>query len=108
MFASFPHWYATMFSGFYIPLVFMLLALIIRGVSFEFRGQIDQERWRNTWDWTLDVGSFLRPIVWGVVLGNLMTGMPIDGNKEMDGGFAQFLYAFASLSREMFHLLFLF
>ena len=50
MFAAFPHWYATMFSGFYIPLVFMLLALILRGVAFEFRSKIDQDKWRNTWD----------------------------------------------------------
>jgi len=102
MFAAFPHWYATMFSGFYIPLVFMLLALIIRGVSFAFRGEIDQQRWRNTWDWALFVGSFLPPILWGVVLGNFMTGMPIDGDKEMVGGFAQFLHPFALLSGVMF------
>src|SRR5690625_7540939 len=77
LFAAFPHWYATMSSGFYIPLVFMLLAVIIRGVSFAFRGEIDQQRWRNTWDWALFVGSFLPPILWSVVLGNFMTGMQI-------------------------------
>lgn len=104
MFAAFPHWYATLFSGFYIPLVFMLFALIIRGVSFEFRGQVDNQKWRNLWDWTLSIGSFLPPILWGVVLGNFMTGMPIDENKEMVGGFLQFLHPFALLTGVMFLL----
>lgn len=102
MFAAFPHWYATLFSGFYIPLVFMLLALILRGVSFQFRGQVDTERWRNSWDWALFIGSFLPPILWGVVLANFMTGMPIDQNKEMVGGFLQFLHPYALLSGIMF------
>jgi len=102
MFAAFPHWYATMFSGFYIPLVFMLLALIVRGISFEFRGKVETDSWRNTWDWALFIGSLLPPILWGVVLANFMTGMPIDGNKEMVGGFLQFLHPFALLSGVMF------
>lgn len=102
MFAAFPHWYATLFSGFYIPLVFMLLALILRGVSFEFRGKVDSPRWKNSWDWALFIGSFLPPILWGVVLGNFMTGMPIDQNKEMVGGFLQFLHPFALLTGVMF------
>lgn len=102
MFAAFPHWYATLFSGFYIPLAFMLFALIIRGVSFEFRGQVDNQNWRNLWDWTLTIGSLLPPILWGVVLTNFMTGMPIDENKEMVGGFLQFLHPFALLGGVMF------
>lgn len=107
MFAAFPHWYATLFSGFYIPLVFMLLALIIRGVSFEFRGKVEHEKWRNVWDWCLTIGSFLPPVLWGVVLANFMTGMPIDGNKEMVGGFLQFLHPFALLGGAMMLMLFL-
>lgn len=102
MFAAFPHWYATLFSGFYIPFVFMLFALIVRGVSFEFRGKVDNQKWRNLWDWTLFIGSFLPPILWGVALGNFMTGMPIDADKEMVGGFLQFLHPFALLSGIMF------
>lgn len=102
MFAAFPHWYATMFSGFYIPLVFMLLALILRGVAFEFRGKVNNEKWRNLWDWALFIGSALPPILWGVVLANFMTGMPIDENKEMVGGFLQFLHPFALLGGVMF------
>ncbi|WP_284139163.1 MULTISPECIES: cytochrome d ubiquinol oxidase subunit II [unclassified Virgibacillus] len=105
MFAAFPHWYATMFSGFYIPLVFMLLALIIRGVAFEFRSKVENPKWRTTWDWAIFIGSFLPPILWGVVLTNFMTGMPIDGNKEMVGGFLQFLHPFALLGGVMFLLL---
>lgn len=107
MFAAFPHWYATMFSGFYIPLVFMLLALIIRGVSFEFRGHVNSQRWRNQWDWGLAIGSFLPPLLWGVVLANFMTGMPIDQDKEMVGGFLQFLHPFALLGGVMMVALFL-
>lgn len=102
MFAAFPHWYATMFSGFYVPLVFMLLALIVRGVSFQFRNQLETPRWRNTWDWTLFVGSLLPPILWGVVLANFMTGMPINEDMEMTGGFLQFLHPFALLGGIMF------
>lgn len=102
MFAAFPHWYATLFSGFYIPLVFMLLALIIRGVAFQFRGEMANEKWRNTWDWAIFIGSALPPVLWGVVLTNFMTGMPIDGNKEMVGGFLQFLHPFALLGGVMF------
>jgi len=105
MFAAFPHWYATMFSGFYIPLVFMLLALIVRGVSFEFRERVNNKKWRNLWDWAMFIGSVLPPILWGVVLTNFMTGMPIDGDKEMVGGFLQFLHPFALLGGVMFLLL---
>lgn len=105
MFAAYPHWYATMFSGFYIPLVFMLLALIVRGVAFQFRDRIEQQKWRNTWDWGIWFGSFLPPILWGVVLGNFMIGMPINADKEMVGGFIQFLNPFALLGGLMFVLL---
>src|SRR5699024_11969057 len=97
MFAAFPHWYATMFSGFYIPLVFMLLALILRGVSFEFRGKVENQKWKNTWDWTLFIGSLLPPILGGVVLANFMTGMPVKGEKRMTGRIVQIFQLFACL-----------
>src|SRR5699024_7365287 len=80
--------------------------LILRGVSFEFRGKIDNPKWRNTWDWALFIGSALPPILWGVVLANFMTGMPIDSDKEMVGGFIQLLHPFALLGRAMFIILF--
>ncbi len=105
MFAAFPHWYATLFSGFYIPFVFMLLALIVRGVAFEFRGKVDSEKWRKTWDWSIFIGSIVPPLLWGVALANFMTGIPIDANKEVVGGFLQFLHPFALLGGVMFVLL---
>lgn len=105
MFAAFPHWYATMFSGLYIPLVFMLLALILRGVAFEFRGKIDSPKWKNGWDWAIFFGSALPPLLWGVALTNLMTGLPIDENKEFVGGFVQLLHPYALLGGVMFVLL---
>src|SRR5699024_8853342 len=74
MFAAFPDWYASMFSGFYIPLVFMLLALIVRGVSFEFRERVYPQTWRYLWDWAMCIVSTLPPILRGVVLANFMTG----------------------------------
>ncbi len=69
MFAAFPAWYATMFSGFYIALVLLLVALIVRGVSFEFRGKRDSERWRRNWDRLSTAGSVLAPFLIGVALG---------------------------------------
>ncbi len=102
MFAAFPHWYATMFSGFYIPLVFMLLVLIVRGVAFEFRGHLEGMKWRKTWDWGIFIGSATPPVLWGVVLANFMTGMPIDADMEMQSGFLYFLNPFALLGGVMF------
>ena len=68
MFAAFPNWYATLFSGFYIPLVFLLLALIGRGVAFEFRGKVGDVRWKRVWDGAIFTGSVLPPFLLGVVL----------------------------------------
>ena len=78
MFAAFPHWYATLFSGFYLALALLLLALIVRGVGFEFRSKDDRPGWRKCWDWLIFVGSFVPALLWGVVLGNLVRGVPID------------------------------
>ncbi|MBD8498047.1 cytochrome d ubiquinol oxidase subunit II [Paenibacillus arenosi] len=84
MFAAFPHWYATMFSGFYIPFVFLLLALIGRGVAFEFRGKGDTERWKKNWDIVILLGSLLPPFLFGVVFASFLQGLPIDQNMEMN------------------------
>ena len=105
MFAAFPHWYATLFSGFYIPFVFMLLALIIRGVSFKFRAKIDNHKWKGFWDWGMFLGSLLPPILWGVAIANFMVGIPIDETKNAVGGFLQLLHPFAVLGGVMFLLL---
>lgn len=105
MFAAFPHWYATLFSGFYIPFVLMLLVLILRGVAFEFRGKVASARWKKTWDGALFIGSAVPPLLWGVALANLMTGIPIDENKEVVGGVLQLLHPFALLGGVLFLLL---
>ena len=63
MFAAFPHWYATLFSGYYLPFVVLLLALIARGVAFEFRGKMDSQKWKKTWDWSIFFGSLLPPFL---------------------------------------------
>jgi cytochrome bd ubiquinol oxidase subunit II len=105
MFAAFPHWYATLFSGFYIPFVFMLLALILRGVAFEFRGKVEDPRWKSWWDTAIFIGSSVTPFLWGVALANFMTGVKIDENKNMFGSFLDLLHPFALVSGVMFLLL---
>ncbi|OPA79406.1 cytochrome d ubiquinol oxidase subunit II [Paenibacillus selenitireducens] len=86
MFAAFPNWYATLFSGYYTPLVFLLLALIGRGVAFEFRGKVKNEVWKKTWDWVIFIGSILPPLLLGVVFAGLLKGLPIDAKMEMNAG----------------------
>lgn len=95
MFAAFPHWYATMFSGFYLALVLMLLALIVRGVSFEYRSKDKSPQWRTLWDWMLFVGSFIPALLWGVAMANLIRGVPIDANMNYVGGFFNLLNPYA-------------
>jgi cytochrome d ubiquinol oxidase subunit II len=97
MFAAFPHWYATMFSGFYLALVIMLVALILRGVAFEYRSKMDSPKWRNTWDWLLFTGSFIPALLWGVAISNLIYGVPIDENMNYIGGFFDLLHPYALL-----------
>ena len=65
-FAAFPEWYATLFSGFYLPLLLILVALIIRGVAFEYRGKQDSAQWRSRWDLAIFIGSLVPAILWGV------------------------------------------
>lgn len=91
IFAAFPDWYATMFSGFYIALVLMLLALILRGVAFEFRSKSDDERWRQFWDWSIFFGSLIPALLWGVAIANLVKGVPINGDKTFTGNFFDLL-----------------
>jgi len=87
IFAAFPGWYATMFSGLYLALVLLLAALIVRGVSFEYRGKRDAVRWRRTWDGLLTAGSLLAPLLIGVALGDLLNGLPINSHQEYTGSF---------------------
>jgi cytochrome bd ubiquinol oxidase subunit II len=75
MFAAFPVWYSTLLSAFYIPIVLILLALIIRGVAFEYRGKVNSPAWRARWDAAIVVGSLLPSLLWGVAFGNLIHGV---------------------------------
>jgi cytochrome d ubiquinol oxidase subunit II len=95
MFAAFPHWYATMFSGFYVALFLMLVALIVRGVAFEFRSKDKNPTWRTVWDWMIFVGSLVPALLWGVAFGNLIRGVPIDANMEYVGTFWTLLNPYA-------------
>lgn len=88
MFAAFPHWYATLFSGYYLPFVILLLALIARGVAFEFRGKVESKAWTRTWDWSIFLGSVLPPFLLGVLFSSLIKGLPIDENMNMQAGFS--------------------
>ena len=85
LFAAFPEWYATLFSGFYLPLLLILLALIVRGVSFEYRHQRDSLRWKRGFDAMIVIGSAVPALLWGVAVGNIVQGVPIDESKEFTG-----------------------
>jgi cytochrome d ubiquinol oxidase subunit II len=90
-FAAFPGWYATMFSGFYLAFLLLLVAVIARGVSFEFRGKRESVRWRRTWDAAMTGGSLLAPLLVGVALGNLLHGVPIAADQEYAGSLVDLL-----------------
>jgi len=87
MFAAFPEWYATMFSGFYLAFFLLLVALIMRGVAFEYRSKHPSSAWRAMWDWAIFVGSSVPAFLFGVTFGNLVRGLEIDAAGEYVGGF---------------------
>src|SRR5271169_3984485 len=87
IFAAFPAWYASMFSSLYLALMLVLLALIMRGVSFEFRGKMDNPSWQSTFRWTMTIGSALIPFLLGVGLGDLLHGLPINSSHNYTGNF---------------------
>lgn len=95
MFAAFPNWYATLFSGFYLALFLVLFAIIIRGVAFEFRSNDSSPKWRNTWDWMIFTGSFLSALLWGVAMTNIVKGVPIDAKMQYVGTFFTLLNPYA-------------
>ncbi len=106
-FAAFPEWYATLFSGFYLPLLLILLALIVRGVSFEYRHKRDRDDWRAWWDRMIFVGSVVPAVLWGVAFANIVRGVDIDADKEYVGSFVDLLNPFALLGGITTALLFL-
>jgi cytochrome d ubiquinol oxidase subunit II len=96
-FAAFPEWYATLFSGFYLPLLIILVALILRGVAFEYRGKKDDPVWRRRWDLCIIGGSLVPALLWGVAFGNIVRGVKLDAHHEYAGGFFDLLNPYALL-----------
>jgi cytochrome d ubiquinol oxidase subunit II len=97
MFAAFPGWYASLFSGFYLALLVILVALIVRGVAFEFRGKIDSDRWRANWDRAIIFGSSAPALLWGVAFANIVHGVPLDSHHNYTGTFVTLLNPYALL-----------
>ena len=85
-FAAFPNWYASLFSALYLPLLLVLLGLIFRAVAFEYRGKINTDRWRTTWDWAIALGSFVAAFGVGAALALSTTGLPLNANGDRVGG----------------------
>ncbi|WP_122818864.1 cytochrome d ubiquinol oxidase subunit II [Nocardioides pantholopis] len=106
-FAAFPEWYATLFSGFYLPLLLILVALIVRGLAFEYRHKREDATWKARWDAVIFVGSLVPSILWGVAFANIVRGVPIDSDLEYVGGFFNLLNPYALLGGAMTLLLFL-
>ncbi|MCJ7625437.1 MAG: cytochrome d ubiquinol oxidase subunit II [Anaerolineaceae bacterium] len=105
-FAAFPHWYATLFSSFYLPLFLILIALIFRGVAFEFRSKDPDPRWRAFWDWAIFGGSLLPAILWGVTFANFVRGIPIDAGMNYVGNFWDLINGYTLLGGLVTVLLF--
>ena len=96
MFAAFPEWYATLLSGFYVPMLLILVSLIVRNIAFEYRGK-DEARFKPLWDECIFWGSLLPPVLWGLVFGNVFSGTAIGPNKDFVGRMADFLTTFDGL-----------
>ncbi|GHB02986.1 cytochrome d ubiquinol oxidase subunit II [Streptomyces termitum] len=96
-FAAFPEWYATLFSGFYLPLLIILVCLIVRGVAFEYRAKRPEEAWQRNWEQAIFWTSLIPAILWGVAFGNIVRGVKIDGNMEYVGNFWDLLNPYALL-----------
>ncbi|WP_031188577.1 MULTISPECIES: cytochrome d ubiquinol oxidase subunit II [Streptomyces] len=96
-FAAFPEWYATLFSGFYLPLLLILVCLIVRGVAFEYRVKRDEERWQRNWEHAIFWCSLLPAFLWGVAFGNIVHGVQIDAHKEYVGSVLDLLNPYALL-----------
>jgi cytochrome d ubiquinol oxidase subunit II len=96
-FAAFPEWYATLFSGFYLPLLLILLCLIVRGVAFEYRVKRPEENWQRNWEHAIFWTSLLPAFLWGVAFGNIVRGVKIDRNFEYVGTLWDLLNPYALL-----------
>lgn len=96
-FAAFPNWYATLFSGFYLALFLILVALILRGVAFEYRGKVDDDAWRRRWDLAIAFGSWVPAVLWGVAFANIVAGVPINEAGDFTGSLLTLLNPFGLL-----------
>ncbi|MEU9058217.1 cytochrome d ubiquinol oxidase subunit II [Streptomyces sp. NPDC048430] len=96
-FAAFPEWYATLFSGFYLPLLLILLCLIVRGVAFEYRAKRPEERWQTNWEHAIFWTSLIPAVLWGVAFGNIVRGVKIDADMEYVGNLWDLLNPYAVL-----------
>jgi len=106
-FAAFPEWYATLFSGFYLALFLILVALILRGIGIEYRNKRGDLAWRGRMDILIAVGSFLPALLWGVAFANIVAGTPIDADKEFQGNLITLLNPFGLLGGVTTLLLFI-
>jgi len=106
-FAAFPKVYAVMFSTLYTPLMLILFALILRGVAFEFRGQVDNPKWKKVWDICIFVGSFAPALLFGVAFANIFRGIPFDGQGLYHGHLLKLLNPYGLLGGILFLLLFM-
>ena len=97
LFAAFPEWYATLFSGFYLPLLLILVALILRICAIEWRGKIDDPVWRRRCDIGIGIGSWVPAVLWGVAFANIVRGVAIDANKKVTAGFFDLINPYAVL-----------
>ncbi|MEU3507551.1 cytochrome d ubiquinol oxidase subunit II [Streptomyces longwoodensis] len=96
-FAAFPEWYATLFSGFYLPLLVILVCLIVRGVAFEYRAKRPEENWQRNWETAIFWCSLIPAFLWGVAFGNIARGVKIDARLEYVGGLGDLLNPYALL-----------
>jgi cytochrome d ubiquinol oxidase subunit II len=96
-FAAFPRWYATLFSGFYLALFLILVALIVRGVAFEYHSKRESATWRRSWDWAIFFGSALPALLWGVAFANIVAGVPINAKGDFTGNLLTLINPFGLL-----------
>ena len=96
-FAAFPFWYASLFSGFYLALLVILVALIVRGIALEYRNKVDDASWHSRWDVAIVIGSAVPALLWGVALANIVRGVPLNVNHNFTGNFFTLLNPYALL-----------
>ena len=97
MFSTFPVWYGALFSGLYPLFVVILLCLLGRGVAFEFRNQVDGQRWRDFWDWSSFAGSLIPAFLWGLIMAKLIEGLSLDPDRRVVGGLGEAFTPFSLL-----------